>query len=64
MSFSARQNVGRFSTSQTASLGHTRGDFPHAEAAASSVLALPIYGELTLDQQTHVVDALADALRG
>jgi len=47
-----------------ASLGHKRGDFQHAESAASSVLALPIFGELTSDQQTHVVDALADALRG
>src|SRR6185369_6951311 len=46
-----------------ASLGHKRGDFQHAESAASSVLALPIFGELTSDQQTHVVDALADALR-
>jgi dTDP-4-amino-4,6-dideoxygalactose transaminase len=47
-----------------ASLGHQAGDFPHAEAAAATVLALPIYGELTGSQQAAVVDALADALRG
>jgi dTDP-4-amino-4,6-dideoxygalactose transaminase len=46
-----------------AGLGHHRGDFPHAEAAADSTLALPIYGELSADQQAAVVGALADALR-
>ena len=46
-----------------ASLGHRPGDFPKAEAAASTCLALPIYSELTLEQQGAVVNALADALR-
>jgi dTDP-4-amino-4,6-dideoxygalactose transaminase len=45
-----------------APLGHARGDFPHAEAAADSTLALPIYGELTADQQAAVVDALEAAV--
>jgi len=42
-----------------ADLGHRRGDFPHAERAAEESLAIPIYGELTADQQNAVVSAIA-----
>ena len=45
-----------------APLGYKLGDFPHAEAAAASSLAIPIYGELTLEQQQAVVAGLAHAL--
>ena len=45
-----------------ASLGYGRGDFLQAEAAADSTLAVPIYGELTADQQDLVVRTIADAL--
>jgi dTDP-4-amino-4,6-dideoxygalactose transaminase len=46
-----------------AELGYRRGDFPEAEAAADSSLALPIYGELSDEQLAAVTNTLADAIR-
>lgn len=41
-------------------LGHKPGDFPESEAAGLEVLSLPIYPELTDEQQRSVVAAIAD----
>ncbi len=43
-----------------ATLGRTSDTFAVAERAAERVLALPIYGELTLAQQQRVVTSLAE----
>lgn len=47
-----------------AHLGHGPGDFPVTEAAAASILSLPLYPGIGPDQQEQVVDALRSALSG
>ena len=41
-----------------ASLGYKEGDFPEAEAAAREVLGLPVYPELTEQQQRYIVEEI------
>jgi dTDP-4-amino-4,6-dideoxygalactose transaminase len=43
-----------------ADLRYRVGDFPNAERAAEESLAIPIYGELTVEQQQAVVDTIAE----
>jgi dTDP-4-amino-4,6-dideoxygalactose transaminase len=41
-------------------LGYKQGDFPESEKASTEVLALPIYPELSDDQQEYVVDCIKE----
>ena len=43
-------------------LGYLEGAFPATEAACRSVLALPLFPEITVDQQSYVVQSCAGFL--
>jgi dTDP-4-amino-4,6-dideoxygalactose transaminase len=43
-----------------ASLGYSPGSFPISEEAAKTTLALPVYPELTPEQQAYVVDSIGE----
>lgn len=45
-------------------LGYRQGAFPQAEEASQHVLALPVFPQMTEDQQKMVVDATADFFAG
>ena len=44
-------------------LGYEDGRFPRSEEAAQSCLSLPIFPEMTGEQQGHVIDSIRTWLR-
>src|SRR5262249_17828761 len=45
-------------------LGYAKGPFPVAEKLASQILSLPLFPEITIEQQRRVVDALKEHTAG
>lgn len=45
------------------SLGYQEGDFPVCERQAQTILSLPVYQGLTIDELAHVVDAVTSFFR-
>jgi dTDP-4-amino-4,6-dideoxygalactose transaminase len=43
-----------------AHLGYLRGSLPHSETASEQVISLPVYPELSLEQQQAVIDAVLE----
>ncbi len=42
--------------------GWQPGDFPEAERAANTIISLPMYPELDIEQQNRIVEDLADVV--
>jgi dTDP-4-amino-4,6-dideoxygalactose transaminase len=49
-------------TAAFADLGYGQGSFPVAERIAGNLLSLPLYAEITAEQQERVVSVLKSAL--
>jgi dTDP-4-amino-4,6-dideoxygalactose transaminase len=49
-------------TGAMSDLGYRRGAFPAAERAANEILSLPLYPQITVEQQERVIEALREAL--
>lgn len=45
-------------------LGYRTGDLPVSEQAAAEVISLPIYAEMTAEQQQHVCSTISKFMRG
>ncbi|WP_425396081.1 DegT/DnrJ/EryC1/StrS family aminotransferase [Aeoliella sp.] len=45
-------------------LGYKQGDLPHTEQAAEGVLSLPMFPEMTVEEQDRVIEAVAEFCQG